>query len=264
MLAPIAAATVAIMAVQLLIVIPQSFGDAARLQVSEIRIFKYDKNDISDYHFNGTLLSTVQEGTEIIVNGMVKNQNHTGEHFDYITAIFDNDGYARYIHVREGVAVPLGGQIGIDSETLPIILDAGNYSIRVFTWRNAGDNVPVALSDGATMPITVAHADGFAWLAMNTTQCSNPWDMEYMNEYRSNPSVAEELQGEEPVVQWYFESRGIEILDIESVGYLPDNVAVCEACNCTSGETLYVKVASDNVEEMKDVGFVEKEPPFEA
>jgi hypothetical protein len=126
------------------------------LQVSDIRIYEYDKNDISDYHFNKSPILSIHKEMEIVVNGLVKNQNHTGEHFDYITEIIDNEGYVRYLHVRYGVAVPFGGQIGIDSETpSPIVLNkAGNYTVKVFTWRNT-DGIPLALSDGATKSITI-------------------------------------------------------------------------------------------------------------
>lgn len=65
----------------------------------------------------------MQAGSGFVINSIVKNQNHTGEHFDYITEIFDKNMIAVYLHLRQDVAVPLGGQIPIDSARTLIILD---------------------------------------------------------------------------------------------------------------------------------------------
>ncbi|MGI0020672.1 MAG: hypothetical protein ACREAY_09410 [Nitrososphaera sp.] len=136
-----------------------SFGDSAdasaSLEVMQIRLYKYDKNSISNYHFGEpTLPAMMPQGTEIVINGLVNNQNHTGEHFDYITQVIDSEGYTRYIHVRYGVAVPIGRQIGIDSG-VPVILDeVGTYIVKIFAWRHLDDN-PVTLSAGAARSINV-------------------------------------------------------------------------------------------------------------
>ena len=136
-----------------------SFGDpadaSASLEVMQIRLYKYDKNSISDYHFGEpTLPPMMPLGTEIVINGLVNNQNYTGEHFDYITQVIDSEGYKRYIYVRYGVAVPIGRQIGIDS-WVPMILDeAGIYAVKIFAWRHLDDN-PVTLSAVAARSINV-------------------------------------------------------------------------------------------------------------
>ena len=88
--------------------------------------------DIRVYHHSGTSdnyqgeepVLTVQAGNQIAINGLIKNQNYTAEHFDYITEFFDSEGSAIYLNVRQGVAVPLGGQLGIDSAVTPVALDS--------------------------------------------------------------------------------------------------------------------------------------------
>ena len=138
-----------------------SFGgsddSSAPLLVLQIRVYKYDNNgnNAGDHHFGEpTLASPIPRGTEIMLNGIIGNHNHAGEHFDYITQVVDSNGYTNYAHVRSGVAVPAGGQTGIDSGPPIILDDAGTFTIEVFAWKNLEDN-PVALSAKDTGSIKV-------------------------------------------------------------------------------------------------------------
>lgn len=146
------------MIVLVVVMIPSIIGGSGPLRVMDIRIYEYTENDIGDYHFGKSPLSsmTIKKGTEIVVNGLVKNANHTAEHFDYITEIIDKEGAAIYLHIRP-VAVPLGGELGIDAESpRPIILnEPGNYTIKIFTWSNSDNGVPAALSFGAEESIAI-------------------------------------------------------------------------------------------------------------
>ncbi len=71
-------------------------------------------------------------GKPVFINGLVRNQNHTGEHFDYVTQVYDRNGVLQYIYVRFGVAVPFGGQIPIDSSKPLILNNTGSYLVKVF------------------------------------------------------------------------------------------------------------------------------------
>lgn len=133
-------------------------GGSGPLQVADIRIYEYDENDISDYHFDKSPLSstTIEKGTEIVINGLVENANHTAEHFDYITEIINDKGVAVYLHIRP-VAIPLDGELGIDAEGgRPIILEPGTYTIMIFTWNDTGNGVPAVLSGGAEKSIAIS------------------------------------------------------------------------------------------------------------
>lgn len=94
----------------------------AQLQIMDIRIYYH--GGTSDHHQGEEPVLTLQAGNPIAINGMIKNQKYTAEHFDYITEIFDSEGSAIYLNVRQGIAVPLGGQQGIDSEVAPVVLDS--------------------------------------------------------------------------------------------------------------------------------------------
>ena len=120
-----------------------------QLEITDIKMYDDDSTTLEDYHPNQDPLLEVHAESRFVVNALVKNQNHTAEHFDYITEIIDNKGMTVYLHVRYGVAVNLGGQIPIDSATTPITLnETGTYFIKVFAWRNTDDH-PIPLSEPA-------------------------------------------------------------------------------------------------------------------
>ena len=80
------------------------------------------------------------------------------------------------------------------------------------------------------------------WVAKNTTQCSEPWQMEDTS-----------LEG-------FFNDRGVRIYAIDTIRYLGEGTAVCQACTCTSGTTLYLKVDNSSVSTMNQYGFIVKTP----
>lgn len=125
----------------------------SQLNVLQIRTFGYGENGISDYHSGEEPLSSILEGSQILINGIVRNRNHTSEHFDYVTEVFDSKGIVTHLDVRYSVAVLLGGQLGIDS-LRPIVLDAGTYVVKVFTIHHLDTN-PIILSLGAEVSIRV-------------------------------------------------------------------------------------------------------------
>jgi arylsulfatase A-like enzyme len=123
-------------------------GAPALLEVLDIRTYNYTESSIPDLHTGETQLSSVGNGTPFLINGLVRNHAHTSERFDYITEVFDSQGIVVYLNVRYGMAVPLGGELSIDSGA-PIELDeAGTYTVKIFTWLNV-DSSPEPLSSGA-------------------------------------------------------------------------------------------------------------------
>jgi hypothetical protein len=127
------------------------------LEVSQIRLYRYDANSTSrDYHFGEEPLPSndVNAGSPMVINALIKNWNHTGEHFDYVTEVLDSQGIVIHLDVRYFVAVPLSGQIGIDGLN-PIILDnPGTYTIKIFTVAHLDDN-PFPPSTGRAKSISV-------------------------------------------------------------------------------------------------------------
>jgi hypothetical protein len=108
-----------------------------------------------DYHPNQNPITELHAKESFVVNALIRNQNHTTEHFDLITEVFDKDGRTVYLYIRNGVAVNLGGQIPIDSAGTPINLnETGQYLVSVFTWRTVNED-PVPLSEASRKTITI-------------------------------------------------------------------------------------------------------------
>lgn len=129
--------------------------DIAPLDIVGIRMYGYHEDSIRDYHFGEPAWVGVTEGTPVVINGLVRNQNHTGEHFDYITQIIDPSGCTIRIDLKTGIAVPLDHELGIDSSDEPVIFNqSGTYIVKVFTWQNIATS-PEPLSKGAVREIDV-------------------------------------------------------------------------------------------------------------
>lgn len=104
---------------------------AHRLEIGDIRLF--GTNVKQDYHTDETpIAGAITVGKPVFINGLVRNQNHTGEHFDYVTQVYDRNGIVQYIYVRYSVAVPFGGQIPIDSSAPLILNETGWYLVKIF------------------------------------------------------------------------------------------------------------------------------------
>lgn len=131
------------------------------IDFSEIRIYGFGENRTIDVHTDEQTLSSVSEGTKIVVHGVVSNQNYTAEHFDYVTEVFDSRGIVVYLDIRYGVAAPLGGQVGIDS-SVPIVLGStGTYTVKVFGVSNLREG-PVMLLSVASRSIQAVEGNSVA------------------------------------------------------------------------------------------------------
>ena len=74
------------------------------------------------------------------------------------------------------------------------------------------------------------------------SQCSNPWDV---------------LPGNENYlfeVQRYLSDAGIEIYSI-SVKNINEGEIHCEACNCSSGRKIIIRIPEEDKEEAENIGF---------
>jgi hypothetical protein len=125
------------------------------MDVMEIWFYPYDEKKVPDYHTGELAMDGAEAGRLLLINGVVKNLNYAEEHFDYITQISDSDGIVIYVDIRSGVAVPLGHELGIDSDRSIIFNDTGIHVAKVFTWRNIA-TIPEPLSAGAELEFHVA------------------------------------------------------------------------------------------------------------
>ncbi|MDF9798192.1 hypothetical protein OKW21_003455 [Catalinimonas alkaloidigena] len=80
-------------------------------------------------------------------------------------------------------------------------------------------------------------------MMMAETQCANPWafahDQEvYMNNIRD-----------------YLKDQGVKVLSLELKNELAPDTYLCEACNCWSGNNLYINIADEQRIEAEALGF---------
>lgn len=128
-----------------------------------------------------------------------------------------------------------------DNVVLPVILGllVGIALIAIFIFISDQQSQG---QDGKLLPKQMI------WVAKNTTQCDEAWDMEFQDN-------REELHEGQTPLGIFLDKRDITIYDIEAIPYLPAGTAVCAACGCTSGSTLYLKVDAFDVTKMTQYGF---------
>ena len=86
--------------------------------------------------------------------------------------------------------------------------------------------------------------EGRRWLEIDPEQCAGWW-----LDNERNLSI--------PAINKYYSERGFEIYNAKTIsfeqkfGYLP---AICEACSCPEGFTLYVLVDEADVEALLEIG----------
>ena len=96
--------------------------------------------------------------------------------------------------------------------------------------------------------------DGTTWVARNTTQCGDPWHEYY---YDETPPI---LKPNQTLVDYFFEENGIIILDRAVLPNPDQSFTTCEACGCSSGLTLYLKVNTADVVKLNQYGFIVLSP----
>ena len=106
------------------------------------------------------------------------------------------------------------------------------------------------LSVEPTRPIV----DGTIWVARNTTQCADPWHEYY---HDGSPPL---LKPNQTLIDYFFEEKGIEILDREVLPNPDQSGFFCEACGCSNGSTLYVRIKSVDVVKLSQFGFIALSP----
>jgi hypothetical protein len=92
------------------------------------------------------------------------------------------------------------------------------------------------------------------WAARNLTQCADPW-----HKYYEDP-IQPLLKSNQTLVDYFFEDNGIAILDRVSLPNPDHNFAICEACGCYQGSTLYVKVDAIDAGRLIQQGFIKLSP----
>jgi len=107
--------------------------------------------------------------------------------------------------------------------------------------------------------VSPGKGDG-VWMAYTPIQCmGNPWEQDWLaahdddwTGYPGNHSGDGLTAGEKEVIVDYYLRKGITIRSITSAAW---DGAVCMACSCPAGYTLYVLVSEAQVDAMAGLGF---------
>ena len=106
-----------------------------------------------------------------------------------------------------------------------------------------------------------------AWIETDPIQCSgNPWERDWLqshnNDYSSYPRDVHtpKLDSEEIQIikNYYDDNYQVTIHDVQSVTFdkkFGEPVAMCEACSCAKGYTLYLLVSNTDTEKMLGLGY---------
>lgn len=119
---------------------------------------------------------------------------------------------------------------------------------------------PVGPADVAPQPPADVQETEAVWVEINPVQCmGNPWEQDWLlandndiSAYPMGPDAPLPGPEEIEIIKDYYAKQDVEVLDARSAWVMQ---AVCEACSCPEGYTLYLSVAVSDVEKMTALGF---------
>jgi hypothetical protein len=97
------------------------------------------------------------------------------------------------------------------------------------------------------------------WVAIDPIQClGNPWEQDWLEKHDDDyESYPRDWESRKRIIWNYYRELGVRILDITAYRTMD---AVCEACSCPEGYTLYLYVVDRHVRTMLALGFRLEEP----
>ena len=113
-----------------------------------------------------------------------------------------------------------------------------------------------ATEGDAESMVTIVPPEGMVmvWVQTDPVQClENPWEQWWMiqhpeEEYpKGLPRSIE--SAEQAIIIEFFSKTGVIIGDVLSIPY-PEDAAICDACTCPDGYTLYLQIPEDKVDFM--------------
>ncbi len=99
----------------------------------------------------------------------------------------------------------------------------------------------------ATLFILTSCNDSDVWMSYNQTYCADEW-----HDLITDPN--DETQVLNTVTDYLSEVHGITVLE-SNIELNADFLSSCNACNCTAGKTIKVKVDEAHIDELEDLEF---------
>ncbi len=103
------------------------------------------------------------------------------------------------------------------------------------------------------------------WVATEPIQClGNPWEQDWLKshdgDYASYPKdpTRPGLEPEEiEIIKDFYRRQGVVVFEVDT---RPKYLAVCAACLCPEGHTLYLRVRLEDLETMLALGYRQESP----
>ncbi len=80
----------------------------------------------------GPVTGFLDSGRGVFIGSHIANQNHTGEYFDYVTQVYDDNGIVQYINVEYNTPVPLGNAYPFLAYPPMWLNETGLYTVKIF------------------------------------------------------------------------------------------------------------------------------------
>jgi hypothetical protein len=192
----------------------------------------------------GNTVALARTSEQVVIG--IKVDNNFERELD-ITAVIearDAEGTTQYLAFQSNT-LDVGNTVDIGTVWIPS--KAGDYNLRTFLIT--GLTNPEVLSEAVetTVKVEASSSVETVWVALNTTQCADPWD-DLQRQYNLETALQDFFKEQDV---YFFKSREVPI-------YPEGEMASCSACICSSGKTLYLEVSKSDMGKMKEYGFVEQ------
>lgn len=145
----------------------------------------------------------------------------------------------------------------------------GGINLLVKTGQLAGEQPALCADVGKEIAQLLAdlHQTYFpdverVWVAGEPIQClSNVWEQDWIEKHGGDASLyPTDIAEQNKIIDAFFTQQGA---DVSSIARRQLDGAVCLACSCPAGYTLYLEIPEDAVELMSQYGFRLEAPPAE-
>jgi hypothetical protein len=115
-------------------------------------------------------------------------------------------------------------------------------------------------------PELIARTQLRAWVAIEPTQClTNAWEADWLEQhggdyaaYPKDPTRPGLEPEEIAIITSYYARQGVVVFETATA---PKYTAVCMACSCPEGHTMFLRVREEDVETMIGFGYRVEAPP---
>jgi len=127
-----------------------------------------------------------------------------------------------------------------------------SISILHFSFAEVANNT----NQGNTTTVDIKPEKYKTWVATNPIQCLyNPWEQDWLKSHNNNYTAYEGGGYATEAIKNYYQKLGITIYKLKSMSW-GSGFAVCAACSCSAGDTMYLLVSNSDVDKMLKLSYM--------